>query len=61
MNYFVIYSILNFLIIKILNNYNINYINQLKFFNLNFFFKLNIIILIFSIIGLPPIIGFLIK
>jgi len=60
-NYFLIYSILNFLIIKILNNYNINYINQLKFFNLNFFFKLNILILIFSIIGLPPIIGFLIK
>lgn len=60
-NYFIIYSILNFLIIKILYNYNINYINQLKFFNLNFFFKLNILILIFSIIGLPPIIGFLIK
>lgn len=60
-NYFLIYSILNFLIIKILKNYNINYINQLKFFNLNFFFKLNILILIFSIMGLPPIIGFLIK
>lgn len=60
-NYFLIYSILNFLIIKLLNNYNINYINQIKFFNLNFFFKLNILILIFSIIGLPPIIGFLIK
>lgn len=60
-NYFLIYSILNFLIIKILNNYNINYINQIKFFNLNFFFKLNILILIFSIIGLPPILGFIIK
>lgn len=60
-NYFIIYSLLNFLIIKILNNYNINYINQIKLFNLNFFFKLNILILIFSIIGLPPIIGFLIK
>lgn len=60
-NYFIIYSLLNFLIIKILNNYNVNYINQIKLFNLNFFFKLNILILIFSIIGLPPIIGFLIK
>jgi len=60
-NYFLIYSLLNFLIIKILNNYNINYINQIKLFNLNFFFKLNILILIFSIIGLPPILGFLIK
>nr|YP_009542300.1 NADH dehydrogenase subunit 2 [Aphis fabae mordvilkoi]YP_010571650.1 NADH dehydrogenase subunit 2 [Aphis solanella]AYU56888.1 NADH dehydrogenase subunit 2 [Aphis fabae mordvilkoi]UZH32910.1 NADH dehydrogenase subunit 2 [Aphis solanella] len=61
MNYFLIYSMLNFLIIKILNNYNINYINQLKFFNLNFFFKLNMMMLIFSIMGLPPMIGFLMK
>jgi len=60
-NYFLIYSILNFLIIKILNNYNINYINQIKLFNINFYFKLNLLILIFSIIGLPPILGFLIK
>jgi len=37
-NYFITYSILNILIINILKNYNINYINQLKFFNLNFFF-----------------------
>ncbi|YP_008758394.1 NADH dehydrogenase subunit 2 (mitochondrion) [Diuraphis noxia] len=61
MNYFLIYSILNFLIIKMLNNYNINYINQLKFFNLNFFFKLNMLMLIFSIMGLPPMLGFLMK
>ena len=60
-NYFFIYSLLNFLIINIFNKYNINYINQLKFFNLNFFFKINLLILIFSIIGLPPIIGFFIK
>ena len=61
LNYFIIYSLLNFLIIKTLNNYNINYLNQLKFFNLNFFLKLNLLIIIFSIIGLPPILGFLIK
>lgn len=60
-NYFFIYSILNFLIINLLNKYKINYINQIKFFNLNLFFKLNILILILSIIGLPPILGFLIK
>jgi len=59
--YFFIYTILNFLIIHIFNIYKINYINQLKFFNISFFFKLNILILIFSIIGLPPILGFLIK
>lgn len=60
-NYFLIYLILNSIIIFIFNQYNINYINQLKFFNINYFFKLNILILIFSIIGLPPILGFLIK
>lgn len=60
-SYFLIYLILNILIIYILNIYNINYISQLKFFNFNIFFKLNILILIFSIIGLPPILGFLIK
>nr|YP_010710158.1 NADH dehydrogenase subunit 2 [Lipaphis pseudobrassicae]WCS41458.1 NADH dehydrogenase subunit 2 [Lipaphis pseudobrassicae] len=61
MNYFMIYSILNFLIIKMLNTYNINYINQMKFFNLNFFYKLNLLMLIFSIMGLPPMLGFLMK
>nr|YP_010127209.1 NADH dehydrogenase subunit 2 [Brevicoryne brassicae]QPO84593.1 NADH dehydrogenase subunit 2 [Brevicoryne brassicae]UGY85922.1 NADH dehydrogenase subunit 2 [Brevicoryne brassicae] len=61
MNYFLIYSILNFLIIKLLNDYNINYINQMKFFNLNFFLKLNLLMLIFSIMGLPPMLGFLMK
>jgi NADH-ubiquinone oxidoreductase chain 2 len=60
-NYFLIYSLINILIINILNKYNINYINQIKFFNLRFFNKLNLIFLILSIIGLPPIIGFLIK
>lgn len=60
-NYFIIYFFLNLLIINIFKNFKINYINQLKFFNINFFFKLNLLILIFSIIGLPPILGFLIK
>nr|YP_010414159.1 NADH dehydrogenase subunit 2 [Acyrthosiphon caraganae]URQ84755.1 NADH dehydrogenase subunit 2 [Acyrthosiphon caraganae] len=60
-NYFLIYSMLNFLIIKMLNKYNINYINQMKLFNLNFFFKLNMLMLIFSIMGLPPMMGFLMK
>lgn len=61
LNYFSIYFILNLIIIYIFNQYNINYINQLKIFNINFFLKLNLLILIFSIIGLPPILGFLIK
>nr|YP_010028687.1 NADH dehydrogenase subunit 2 [Stomaphis sinisalicis]QOS49074.1 NADH dehydrogenase subunit 2 [Stomaphis sinisalicis] len=61
MIYFLIYSILNFLIINIFKNYKINYINQLKFFNINFMFKLNIFMLTLSIMGLPPMLGFLMK
>nr|YP_009338717.1 NADH dehydrogenase subunit 2 [Eriosoma lanigerum]ANW72380.1 NADH dehydrogenase subunit 2 [Eriosoma lanigerum] len=61
LNYFFIYSMLNILIIFILNKFKINYINQLKFFNSNFFFKLNLFLLIFSIMGLPPMIGFIMK
>lgn len=60
-NYFIIYSIINLLIINIFYKYNINYINQIKFFNFRFFNKLNLLILILSIMGLPPIIGFFIK
>nr|AKM69965.1 NADH dehydrogenase subunit 2 [Tuberolachnus salignus] len=61
LTYFFIYSILNFLIINILKQYKINYINQLKFFNLNFFLKLNMFMLILSIMGLPPMLGFMMK
>nr|YP_009400308.1 NADH dehydrogenase subunit 2 [Meitanaphis elongallis]ARW70352.1 NADH dehydrogenase subunit 2 [Meitanaphis elongallis] len=60
-NYFMIYTILNTMIIYILSMYNINYINQLKFFNFSFLFKLNMLMLIFSIMGLPPMLGFLMK
>nr|AKM70066.1 NADH dehydrogenase subunit 2 [Neothoracaphis yanonis] len=61
MNNFIIYSMLNMLTIKILNKFNINYINQLKFFNLIFFFKINLFMLILSIMGLPPMMGFITK
>nr|QHF16903.1 NADH dehydrogenase subunit 2 [Therioaphis trifolii] len=60
-NYFLIYTMLNFLIMNIFNKFKINYLNQIKFFNLNFFFKLNLLMLIFSIMGLPPMMGFLMK
>nr|YP_009236625.1 NADH dehydrogenase subunit 2 [Hormaphis betulae]AMJ17090.1 NADH dehydrogenase subunit 2 [Hormaphis betulae] len=60
-NYFIIYSMLNLMIINILNKYNINYINQLKFFNMNFLFKINLLMLILSIMGLPPMLGFIMK
>nr|QBR55157.1 NADH dehydrogenase subunit 2 [Therioaphis tenera] len=60
-NYFLIYTTLNFLIMNIFDKFKINYLNQIKFFNLNFFFKLNLLMLIFSIMGLPPMMGFLMK
>nr|YP_009940105.1 NADH dehydrogenase subunit 2 [Hamamelistes spinosus]QNV49425.1 NADH dehydrogenase subunit 2 [Hamamelistes spinosus] len=60
-NYFIIYSILNMIIIKMLNKFNINYINQMKFFNINFFMKINLFMLILSIMGLPPMLGFIMK
>nr|YP_009773277.1 NADH dehydrogenase subunit 2 [Meitanaphis microgallis]QIZ12424.1 NADH dehydrogenase subunit 2 [Meitanaphis microgallis] len=60
-NYFMIYTILNTMIIYILSMYNINYINQLKFFNFSFLFKLNMLMLIFSIMGLPPMQEYLMK
>nr|YP_010977782.1 NADH dehydrogenase subunit 2 [Nurudea zhengii]UYG49501.1 NADH dehydrogenase subunit 2 [Nurudea zhengii] len=60
-HYFMIYSILNLMIMYILWIYKINYINQLKFFNFNFFLKMNMLMLILSIMGLPPMLGFMMK
>nr|YP_009400052.1 NADH dehydrogenase subunit 2 [Nurudea shiraii]ARW70209.1 NADH dehydrogenase subunit 2 [Nurudea shiraii] len=60
-HYFMIYSILNMMIMYILWIYKINYINQLKFFNFNFFLKMNMLMLILSIMGLPPMLGFMMK
>nr|QSV10803.1 NADH dehydrogenase subunit 2 [Pseudoregma bambucicola] len=61
LNYFLIYSILNFFMINIFYKYKINYINQLKFFNINLLFKLNLLMLILSNLGLPAMMGFLMK
>nr|YP_010372208.1 NADH dehydrogenase subunit 2 [Ceratovacuna keduensis]UOX27606.1 NADH dehydrogenase subunit 2 [Ceratovacuna keduensis] len=61
LNYFLIYSTLNFFMINIFSKYKINYINQLKFFNINLLFKLNLLMLILSNLGLPPMMGFLMK
>lgn len=59
--YFFIYLIINFLIIIILKIFNINFIMDLYYkFNLNYL-KFFFIILIFSLGGLPPFLGFLIK
>nr|AKM70249.1 NADH dehydrogenase subunit 2 [Adelges laricis] len=60
-NYFLIYSYINILMIIIFSKYNINYINQMKLFNLNYLLKLNLMMMMFSMMGLPPMLGFLMK
>lgn len=60
--YLFIYSLINFIICFILNFINIIYINQLfKNFNKNSFNKLFLIIILLSLGGLPPFLGFLPK
>nr|YP_010148408.1 NADH dehydrogenase subunit 2 [Analcellicampa danfengensis]QQV69247.1 NADH dehydrogenase subunit 2 [Analcellicampa danfengensis] len=60
--YFLIYSIMNFMICIMMNNSNINYINQLfKINNQNLFFKMITISMFLSLGGMPPLLGFLPK
>ena len=57
--YFIIYSFLTYTIILILNNYNLNFLFQIFFFNKkNSIKKLIIFFNIFSLGGLPPFLGF---
>nr|YP_010884441.1 NADH dehydrogenase subunit 2 [Adelges cooleyi]WIW75853.1 NADH dehydrogenase subunit 2 [Adelges cooleyi] len=60
-NYFLIYSYINILMIMIFYKYNINYINQMKLFNMNYLLKLNLMMIMFSMMGLPPMLGFMMK
>nr|ALL97403.1 NADH dehydrogenase subunit 2 [Asiemphytus rufocephalus] len=62
MMYFIIYSLINFMICMMMNNLNMMFLNQLiKNNNQNLNLKLIIISLFFSLSGLPPFIGFLPK
>nr|QJF58142.1 NADH dehydrogenase subunit 2 [Adelges tsugae] len=60
-NYFLIYSYINIMMTIFFLKYNINYINQMKIFNKNFILKLNMMMIMFSMMGLPPMLGFLMK
>lgn len=59
--YFLVYSISNFFIIKIFYKFNIRKINQINSLNLSITLKICFFINFLSLIGLPPIIGFLPK
>nr|QCF45693.1 NADH dehydrogenase subunit 2 [Analcellicampa xanthosoma] len=60
--YFMVYSIMNFMICTMMNNSNFIYINQLfKINNQNLFFKMIMISMFLSLGGMPPFLGFLPK
>lgn len=59
--YFLIYSIINFFLIFLLKKINLNYLTQITSINLNPKFLFIIILIIFSLIRIPPLLGFLIK
>nr|AZL93090.1 NADH dehydrogenase subunit 2 [Arge similis] len=59
MLYFLIYSLTNMIICLMMNNMNIIYMNQLfKNFNKNQFNKMFLMMMILSMGGLPPLLGF---
>nr|AKK32531.1 NADH dehydrogenase subunit 2 [Oncylocotis sp. PJ-2015] len=58
--YLIIYSLLMFFFCNIMNNNNIYFINQINL-NMNYINKFSIIIIMLSLGGLPPFLGFLPK
>nr|YP_009485682.1 NADH dehydrogenase subunit 2 [Carbula sinica]AVZ00818.1 NADH dehydrogenase subunit 2 [Carbula sinica] len=61
MIYFIIYSMMTFMICYLFNNYKCYYINQLNSLNLTSSEKINMFMMMMSMGGLPPFIGFLPK
>nr|QHR79668.1 NADH dehydrogenase subunit 2 [Cosmoscarta dorsimacula] len=61
LNYFVIYTIMIISLTSMLNKMNINYINQCFLTSFNSMNKLFLSIMLFSMGGLPPMLGFLPK
>nr|YP_010564318.1 NADH dehydrogenase subunit 2 [Parapediasia teterrellus]UYX62341.1 NADH dehydrogenase subunit 2 [Parapediasia teterrellus] len=56
--YFCIYSFMISILCFLFYSLNISYMNQLFFSNMNFMIKINLLINLFSLGGLPPFIGF---
>nr|ATV81519.1 NADH dehydrogenase subunit 2 [Cosmoscarta sp. TS-2017] len=61
LNYFVIYTIMIVSLMLLLNKMNINYINQCFLTSFNSMNKLFLSIMLFSMGGMPPMLGFLPK
>nr|YP_010714128.1 NADH dehydrogenase subunit 2 [Menida lata]WDD39691.1 NADH dehydrogenase subunit 2 [Menida lata] len=59
--YLMIYSLLMFFMCFMLNNYKMNFINQMSMLNINNTEKINLFIMMMSLGGLPPFIGFMPK
>nr|YP_010600856.1 NADH dehydrogenase subunit 2 [Binodoxys communis]WAL07387.1 NADH dehydrogenase subunit 2 [Binodoxys communis] len=59
--YFFIYFFINFIIMNILKNLNINYMMDLYFYMNNNYMKFFFLMLMFSLGGLPPFLGFIMK
>nr|AID52318.1 NADH dehydrogenase subunit 2 [Rondotia menciana] len=59
--YFMIYSLMNFMMIFLFYMLNVYFINQLFINNMKIFIKLNLLINFLSLGGLPPFLGFLPK
>lgn len=60
--YFIFYALLNFSLVYIFNNFKLFNINQtFKIFNSNKFINLSLFILLLSLGGLPPFLGFIPK
>ena len=58
-SYFLFYTFLNFRVVNLFNNFKIFHINQIfNMFQNNNFFKISLSILIISLGGLPPFLGF---
>nr|YP_009442184.1 NADH dehydrogenase subunit 2 [Calophya californica]ATN42471.1 NADH dehydrogenase subunit 2 [Calophya californica] len=59
MMFFSVYLLMNFIMMKFINNNNVNWITQIKSFNI--FSKMTLFTVLSSMSGLPPFMGFLPK
>nr|QGU83693.1 NADH dehydrogenase subunit 2 [Eysarcoris aeneus] len=59
--YLMIYSMMMFMMCYLFNNYSIYFLNQLNSLNMNMSEKFNMIIMMMSMGGLPPFMGFMTK
>lgn len=61
LRYLFIYSIMLFCVISFFSKFNINYINQVIINEISIMIKISIWVVLLSMAGLPPMLGFVIK